>query len=74
MSEQENRESYIRIIESLYPADADNADIRSKGASLILEALWTRWRDLPTGVLRAYAELCMAEDGRDTALGKKRGV
>lgn len=57
-----SRQTDIKKIESLYPADSDSIDTRKLGTSLLLAAISKEWRLLPNGVLEEYARLCERED------------
>jgi hypothetical protein len=63
-----DRNEAINTIEALYPADSDYPDSRETGKMLLeqAESEVNGWRTKPTEVLIRYAELCMAEDNRQT--------
>jgi len=63
-----DRSEAISTIEALYPADSQYEDSREIGKRLLEQAEMeiNGWRSKPTEVLIRYAELCMAEENRQT--------
>ncbi len=61
-----NREEAIANIEALYPADSQYPDGAEVGKRLLEQAKMEKqgWRMEPDEVLIRYAELCIAEEGR----------
>ena len=62
------REKAIQIIDSLFPADADYDKTREIGERLLAQAKMEveGWKNEPTPVLLRYAELCEAEENRQS--------
>jgi len=58
------RQQAIKVIEGLFPADADNDKTREIGERLLAQAKRERigWRSQTTSVLCHYADLCVAEE------------
>ncbi len=63
-----DRSEAISTIESLFPADSQYEDSREIGKRLLEQAEMevNGWRDKSTEVLIRYANLCMAEETRQT--------
>jgi hypothetical protein len=61
------REELIRIIEQLYPIDAEYEDTAMIGRELLSEAKeeCNDWRNEPLNVLAAYARRCQERHQKD---------
>lgn len=62
------REQAIANIEGLFPADSQYEQTREIGKRLLEQAKMEvqGWRNEPTEVLISYAELCIAEENKQT--------
>ena len=65
-----DREEAIQQIEGLFPTDSQYEKTNEVGERLLAQAKRevAGWRTEPTEVLIRYAELCIAEENRQTRL------
>lgn len=66
--EEMTRDEAISIIEQLYPADSQYQDTSAIGRQLLQRAQdeVAGWRTAPDAVVIRYAELCEAEENKQT--------
>ena len=70
MEDEKRRALAISQIEGLFPTDSQYAETTTIGERLLAQAKREvqGWRNEPTEVLVRYAELCVAEENRQTRL------
>lgn len=57
-----NWQELLQEIESLYPANSKDPDIRETGKRLLFEAIADCWENLPHEILIRYHSLCVKEE------------